>query len=1052
MRSLQLCAVLLPLLLGGAARADEAGRLRGIVFDAAGAPLADVDVVVGASARATTNRDGAYSLRLPPGKHTVSVVRKSRMVNATTVEIVAGETTEVLLSFTRTGGVRADVETPARQAQRARQRQRRRALGPLGAVRGRIVDGKTRRPVVGARVFARGTNAEARTGADGRFVMSLAAGRHELTVIHPRYATEQVQALAVVVGPTHIAPELTISLAPAAVALADFTVTAPKITGNAAELLTERRKSTTVSELIGADQMSKSGDSDAASALSRVTGITVVGGKYVYVRGLGERYSATLLDGSTLPSPEPERRVVPLDMFPAGALESIVIQKAYSPDLPGEFGGGVVRLRTRGYPSKRVANITLTMGLNTVSSFRSGIGYGGESLDVLGFGASARRIPDAVASRIAGQPVGIKDPVLGGGFSGAELEQFGEAFKNQWNTLKHRLWPDLGIGLTLGDQLRFGGGHKAGYLFAASYDNSWQRRIRDDLRFTRLGTGGVLETFTNYRSEEIENSVTLSAIGSLGFDSAGGHKIKLSAMLARISDNETRELSGFDDNAGTNTRLTRLRYVERMLLMGQLGGTHPLRVLDKDGARLGVELGWHYALSLATRDEPDRREYRYDEIVTEPGTFIFSNRPGGNQRFFSELSDVNHDLGADLTLRFHHWSSLVTKIKSGVAVMLKDREVDTRRFQYLNRGPLAQDRDVLVLSPEQVLSPANIGEEGFRFSEGTRASDNYLAKQRLWAIYALVDLPLTKHITLSSGARIESSKQVVTTYELFTGDKVEAIVDKLDVLPAVMLSYRPHEKHVLRLGVSQIVSRPEFRELSPAGFTAVTGNKLITGNPDLQRALLQNVDLRWEWYPRRAESISVAVFYKHFDQPIEQIIEPAGGSQQILAPANAEQANNIGVEIELRKRLDFIHPALRDLTFSGNASFIFSRVVLGDGGLQTDKTRPLQGQSPWVFNTFLSYDNADSGTSARLLYNVYGPRIAEVGAQGLPNIVEQPFHQLDFVFRQRLSKNLSLAFKAKNLIDQRLTFTQENPVDGEKLVVDGYRRGRVFSISLTGTL
>ena len=196
----------------------------------------------------------------------------------------------------------------------------------------------------------------------------------------------------------------------------------------------------------------------------------------------------------------------------------------------------------------------------------------------------------------------------------------------------------------------------------------------------------------------------------------------------------------------------------------------------------------------------------------------------------------------------------------------------------------------------------------------------------------------------------------------------------------------------------------------------------------------------------------MAVFYKHFDQPIEQIIEPAGGSQQILAPANAEQANNIGVEIELRKRLDFIHPALRDLTFSGNASFIFSRVVLGDGGLQTDKTRPLQGQSPWVFNTFLSYDNADSGTSARLLYNVYGPRIAEVGAQGLPNIVEQPFHQLDFVFRQRLSKNLSLAFKAKNLIDQRLTFTQENPVDGEKLVVDGYRRGRVFSISLTGTL
>jgi outer membrane receptor protein involved in Fe transport len=1019
------------------------GTLRGVVFGPRGAPLPAVKLAVG-GITAQTNRDGAFSLPLPAGRHSLYLWRDGRpRLAASAITVVAGETTEVLVSISASGVPRSNVESPGKATLRRAAKKR----GPQAMVRGRVTDAAKGKPIVGARIFARGTNAEATTDAQGRFSIDLPLGKQQLTVIHPNFSTEQVEAL---VRRGVGGSEVTIALTPAAVALADFTVTAPKITGGTVALLEERKSSATVSELIGAEQMSKSGDSDAAAALSRVTGITVVGGKYVYVRGLGERYSSTLFNRSSLPSPEPERRVVPLDLFAAGSLESIAIQKTYSADLPGEFGGGVVKLRSRGYPSEFTATLTLSLGFNTRTSLYNGLDYQGSGLDSLGFGASSRRIPDAMARQIGGQNVGISDPVLGGGFSGEELERFGEALQNNWNTRRRRVWPGFGLALTVGDSFELGRGHKAGYLFSLSYDNDQQRRIRDHLRFTNLSDGKLIAP-TDYRSEEIENTITLSGIASAGFDSAGGHRLRLTQMTARIADDETRVLTGFDDNAGANTRLTRLRYIERMLLFNQAVGHHPLLELSRRRA-LGLSFDWRYAFSLATRDEPDRREYRYDELPGETNVFVFSNRAGGNQRFFSELSDRNHDMGADLTFAFRQWSKLETKVKLGVALTLKDREVDTRRFQYLARGPRAADNAVLALDPKGVLSPANVGEEGFRFSEATRASDNYLAEQRLWATYVSLDLPLFEGLTLSTGVRVEGSRQVVTTFELFSKERVQATVDTIDVLPALLLSYRPFKSHVFRLGASQVVSRPEFREMSPAGFSAVTGNKVITGNPDLERALLQNVDLRWEWYPRVGESISVALFYKHFSSPIEQTVEPTGGSSQILSPVNAESANNLGVELELRKRLDFIHPLLRDLSFSGNASLIFSRVNLGDNGVQTDDVRPLQGQSPWVFNLFLSYDNADSGTTARLLYNVYGPRIAEVGALGLPNMIEQPFHQLDLVFRQRLSKSLTLAFKAKNLLDLPLSFTQRDPASGDDIVVDGFRRGRGFSIAITGNL
>lgn len=1036
-RALAVCLLLAP---GSLALAEPPapGTLRGVVFDAAGRPRADILLSVGGQ-QLRSNRDGAFGAQLRAGLHSLRLLgadaTTSGQVIATGIVIVAGETTEVLVDLGSHGQARASIEAPGAALLATRRRPR---AGQRGFVSGRLVDARRGKPVASARVFARGTDAEAESDRDGRFRLELPAGTHELTVIHPAYANERRPGVIVTAGGE---TRLSLRLSPAAFALADFTITAPRLRGSTAGLLAQRQQSSTVSDVLGAQQMSQSGDSDAAGALRRVTGITVVGGKYVYVRGLGERYASTLLDGSTLPSPEPDRRVVPLDLFPTGMLESIVIQKTYTADRPGEFGGGVIRLETRGYPSVFTAQLSVSMGLNSESTFRQGYRSEGSGLDVLGFGRGARDLPAELRSASEKSKLLESNPFSPAGYSSEELERFGELLPNSWRSWRGRLWPQVGLAATLGDSGTLFGA-KAGYLVSATYDHTTRRRKRDDLLNLKVGSGGI-EIFDKFRSEEAEDEVTLSAILAAGLKKKG-HELRATSMVVRIASDETRLTEGFDGDAQAQIRVTRLRYIERMLFFNQLRGSHPLRSLTPHRG-LGVQLDWRYAFSLASRDEPDRRQLRFDQEPNDPSVWLLSDRPDGNQRFFSTLRDLNHDLGADLTFSFRPWAGLLAKLKSGAALVFKDREVDTRRYTYARGGARSRDLTIIAQPAERIFTPENIGDDGFTFSEVTRETDNYVGEQRLWAIYAQLDLPLTRTLGLGAGVRLERSDQLVRTFELFNPEAtpIEGHPVTLDALPAAALTFRPFSKHVFRLAYGRTVNRPEFRELTPAVFSDVTRGIQYQGNPDLTRALIDNVDLRWEWYPRRGETVSAAVFYKHFSQPIEIVVQPA--AQLTLEPQNADSATNIGVELELRKRLDFIHPWLRDLTFAGNASFIFSRVSLADRGVQTDTERPLQGQSPWVFNAQLAYENVDHGTSSTLLYNVYGPRIAQVGAAGLPNKLDEPFHQLDLVFRQRLGK-FALSVKLQNIIDRRRLFTQGGRV------VDGFVEGRTLSITLGARL
>lgn len=1029
------------------------GEVIVLLFGEDGLPLASFDVV-NAPERVTS--DGILRLVIAPGIHhfTLRFTDQGCEQSAALPEVgvVAGEQTEILARVGADGVVTAEVflppgvGLPTRSEDGLDDQTIARATSPADTCapavwRGIVLDEENGAPVKDVQVMVRGATDRAVTDAAGKFTLTLAAGAYDASLIHPGYITQMVEQVNLTCGAEETQ---TFWLMPRKNTLDPLVVRVPHIAGTLAAAASERRESTSISEVLGSEQMSKSGDSDAAAALRRVTGLTVVGGKYVYVRGLGERYSATLMNGSSLPSPEPERRVVPLDLFPAGVLDGLLIHKTYSPELPGEFGGGTVLLRTRGIPDAFTLKLQLGVSGIAGTTFADGLRYEGGPLDVLGLDGGFRSLPSEVRAASRDQALLPGDRFSDRGYSAEELEAFGESLANRWQLFPSMMLPGFSLSGEVGDRFSLGD-WQLGYLGAINFGNGAQT-LRYQERYLLVGQNGEMETSHQYQFYKTTVSADLGAMLTLGAALADAHELRATTFLGRITDDEAREYVGENRDVSTEIWVSRLRFIERTLLSEQLTGTH--RFADLNDLRWN----WSYTYALARRDEPDRRETRFDR---EPGTnrWLLSDRPEGNQRFFSELLDHSHDVQTSLRLPFSQWSGLESHVEVGLASAQKSRVVDTRRFKFQHKGPLSGDPKIITMTggqiqPEEIFRPENIGPDGFQFEEFTQPTDNYDANQWIAAGYAMTELPLGLGFRLQGGVRLESGYQYVRTFQLFNPDQTPVLAElqTLDVLPAANLSYDVSEDIRLRAAFSKTISRPDFRELSPATFNDVTGGQQIFGNPDLERAQIYAGDLRFEWYPDAGTQVSVAGFYKHFIDPIEQVVIPS--AQQSITYQNAQAADNLGVEVEGRAEVGNFLPLLEGAYVAGNASLIFSRVSLLEQSqtISTSKERALQGQSPYVVNLQLGYDHEDLGLSTALLYNVYGARIQGVGALGAPDIFESPFHALDLILSKRLPGGLSLKLKAKNLIDLPQEWTQGGTV------LSSVQRGRALSLSVSWAL
>jgi outer membrane receptor protein involved in Fe transport len=1017
-----------------------------------GAPVGGIAIESDDGHRATTADDGSAEIELSPGPRTLKLTLPRpltpahpgpdpRVIRLEGIDLGTVERAElrVAISADGTPGSLELVAVPLEPTAPAAPVDPELAPAPGAAEFGQIVGSVSAKQsgtsIEGVGVFVEGADAQTTSDPSGRFSLKVPVGRHTVWVIHDDFPTLTLNNVQVRAGKD---TTINVELEAPTTAVNDWVIRATFMEGSVAALIVERRQSSNVTDVIGAEEMSRAGASDAAGALKRVTGINVVGGKFVYVRGMGERYSATLLNGQMIPSPDPERRVVPLDLFPTQVLESVVIQKTFSPDIPAEFGGGTVLLRTRSYPTSPVLQMSVSLGANTQTTFRDGPIYEGGDLDFLGTDDGTRALPESV--RAAGALT--RATLFEEGLTDEELRAAGQAFPNLWNVYRATTPPDLKLTLTLGNRYELGS-VPVGFLASGIYSSTYNRVVLDNRRFVAnpLIAGGF-SPIDEFRVESLEQTITSGGILAVGSEFLPGQEIKSTTLLLRVTDDRVDLVTGYNDNIGRQARGSRLRYIERQLLTEQVSGRHTFEALAK------ANLDWTYAYATAKLDDPDRREIFYyggttpDEVGAR---FLLGEEP---ERLYTVLDDRLHNFRLGFTQPIGIWSGLEAKAKLGMNLVYRDRESTVLRYRVFTRGSRLNDA-VNEQAPEQILRPENFAPDGLVVSNITDESDTYAADQQTQAGYAMAELPLVKELELMGGARVERSAQNVTTTSRFNpGEPERAALKNTDILPAGTATWRFTKEMALRGGFGRTVSRPEFRELANVPFYDVTTNTALTGNPDLKRATIDNYDLRWEWYFSSDELLSLGAFYKTFDSPIEVVAR--GGSGDSFTWENATSAKNYGLELEARHGLGLSSNTLDKLFVAFNVSYINSNVDLrGTAGNATSRQRALQGQAPYVINAQLGFDDSlegGSGTSATLLYNVTGRWIAQVGVDGSPDIYQEPLHQIDFNFSQRLPAGFNLNLKANNLLDP-----EERRTQGSGIVRQS-RNGRSFSVGLSWSL
>ena len=905
----------------------------------------------------------------------------------------------------------------------------------LGRIAGQVINGHTGTEVVSAQIVVEGMEIGGLSSVGGRYLIrALTPGTYALRVQHLGHAPKVVTGIVVTSGLT---TQVDISLDPQAVAIEGIEVTATAERGNTAALMNQRQIAPAALDAIGREEMSRTPDGDAAEALKRVPGLTVVDGKYAYIRGLGERYSSTSLNGAPLASPVPDRRVIPLDMFPTDLLESVVTSKGYTPDQPGDHAGGHVELRTRSYPLEREFKVNISSGYNSATTLQDGLRYAGGGLDFLGFDDGTRALPSLIPTD--------RQVRFGSNFTRADLAGIGQAFQGDWGPTAQTARPPLSASVSLGDESEVFG-RRLGYVASVNWSDS--PSTRSDY-VERQFVGSNLESFVaefDYQGQLSTRNVTLGGLLNGSMELATGHELRANLVYSHLSEDQAREFRGFNLDSNTDQLNTRIQFIEQSMFNGQLEGTH---LLPWAGESL---LDWRAGYTLANRYEPNTREVLYR--LAPDGRFLFDNFIQSGSVFHQDLEDAGASGAIDLEVPFTV-SGLPSAFKMGGSLQVKDRDVYTRRFRFLPVPGGRINNDIRALSPNQLLAPGHIGTDGFEIAESTFRADNYDGADDRAAAYAMLDMSLGERLRVSAGARFERTKQDVVPFDLAQTAQTpleSADFQSDDILPALNLTFELSPRMNLRGGASRTLARAELRELAPFGFADYAGGANVVGNPNLQLTTIDNLDARWEWFFRPGAVVSVSAFYKGFTNPIEVSILPS--TELLKTWVNAPEANNVGLEVEFRSDLEIVAESLENVLLSTNLTLVDSDVTTGDrvlvylpGAGTTElgirgENRALQGQSDYVVNGSLTWETRWDGT-ASVLFNRFGRRIDAVGGLGLPAEFEEARSQLDLVIAHPLGERTGLKFSATRLLGNVVTFKQFGEVLRE------YDLGRNVSLSFS---
>ncbi len=913
------------------------------------------------------------------------------------------------------------------------------AQAAMGKLQGRLVSSENGEPIGYADLSLIPADTTMKrvgglSNADGTFLLVAPPGMYRLQVRAMSYSRKFVEGVLIAGGEMR---EVVVTLAPQAIEQKETLVEARLRQNTENALLAARRKSSVVGDAVSAEQVRRSPDKDAAEVLRRVTGLSVSDGKYVFVRGLGERYSSTEVDGVRLASPEQNKRVVPLDLLPANLLENVVVQKTYTADRPGEFGGGDVQVRTRDFPGARTWSFSASQGYAEGVTFGDRLTYAATKADRFGFGADARGIPSEIF-RIAGdrKVVMSNNPELG--FRKSVVAQLAGAFRNVWTPASETARPNSSYSVTYGDELKLFG-RSLGLIQSWSLSTTYDEQ-RESQRFFVNDA----DTLYDYRVRRSSENVQLGGISGLSYRLSPAHALHLRGLYTNSADDEVRTYEGPDhnrigsDGLWLQHRSTRLMYVQRNVLSGTLEGKH-------DFAKVfgGLHLDWKFTRSRAERNQPDRREFTYDNWVWDEGS--------GNVDHWLLGSSGSREYGALLD---DGWGTTLVgsaplalgrlgkgKVSFGFDRQTKQRANRYRRFNlYVNQNA---DR---AAPPESLFAPGEFDSTyaGGWMEETTLDIDNYYADQRVEAGYVSFDVPLGPSAKAYAGLRLEHGMQDVRTYDLFDRSRITAHghLDDVDLLPSLNVSWNMTKVLSVKAGASRTLSRPDLNEMSPSPALEYVGGYRVAGNPDLRRARIDNYDLRFEAFPSLSEVLAAGVFYKRMHDPIEQVIHNA--TPPLLVPENSDHGRNVGVEFEVRSGLGRLSPRLRRLSLNANASLISSKLTLRKQLSQTGSTEhPLQGQAAYLANTALVYTIAENRADFSVLYSATGKRLRSLGMAPLPDVYEQPFASLDVAMSVVPVRSVRVKLAGKNLAD-----AEHRVLQGGK-EVSSWRSGRSWSVAMS---
>ena len=834
----------------------------------------------------------------------------------------------------------------------------------------------------------------------------------------------------------------------------EVVTTGTRLQGSAAAVVQERKEQAFVADIMGADQISRTGDTDAAAALRRITGLTLVDGKFIYVRGLGERYSSTQLNGMSVPSPDPTRAVIPLDLFPSDIIESLAVQKSYSASMPANFGGGNVDIRLKSAPTQEVFNGSIKVGGNS-ENFDDSYWYDGGS-SWKGKDDGTRAAPQMLQA-LWGQRTFLDE------ISIEDNRDVALALNRDYDPQMQSIDPDYGVNVTYGNRYDLTDKWAIGFLTTAAYRNEWQvseQFLGENYRLNPDDSYTLVRGWDDVQSTE--HQVTWSGMFTLGINYGANHKVDFSHVILNDTEDRLREKLGNNNNInfGSDQRIREfdVNYQERRMVANQIKGMHTFT----DWNFLGID--WKYSKARSSRYAPGNLETRF--ILTdrnEDGVFDrqtesnLTNATTAARYSFQDLDDEVENWGGNVTLpiMLDDWD---ITLKAGADFVQKTRFATNRRFDINTRAfpdsSVLQGHQLGEILNDDLLANTELSFTPI-LNDTTVAGDDYISAQAIDAYYAEGDVYFKEKWRITAGVRWEDFRQVVVPLVPTTGeidlptnptpnDLADLAFQEDDFYPSLALTYFLTDEQQLRFSYGQTVVRPDLREVSSSTYLDPLTLFPVGGTPGLRTTSIKNYDARWEWYQENGDTLSLGMFYKDMTDPIESVQSPAQDGPPLVRIANAETGEVYGVEMEWLKSLSTNFFVSGNVTLSDSEIQLDTQKIVEQTGVSTSITnteRRLTGHSKWVVNSQLGFDSDNGKHSASLVYNVFGERIIIPGIEGRGDAFEQPFHSLDAVYSYYPDFNSQITLKVQNILNQ------DKEIEFDDTLLRSETRGVSFSLT-----